>query len=103
MEGDLSDPRNGVSALKHLQQQLSILGHLDALGILSAKDVCYIEFGAGRGKLSGCIQKSIKSHSDDPPLMEDRTSPAPPPPPAFEAEIKNVLTKEHEVQAKDLT
>ena len=103
MEGDLSDPRNGVSALKHLQQQSSILGHLDALGILSAKDVCYIEFGAGRGKLSGCIQKSFKSHSDDPPLMEDRTSPVPPPPPAFEAEIKNVFTKEHEVQAKDLT
>ena len=102
MESELSDPRNGASALKHLQQQSSILGHLDALGILSAKDVCYIEFGAGRGKLSGCIQKSFKSHSDDPPLLADCASPAPPPP-TFEAEMKNVSTKEHELQAEDLT
>lgn len=57
---ELTDPRNGVTALKHLQQQSSILGHLDALGILFSKDVCYIEFGAGRGKLSQCIQKSFQ-------------------------------------------
>ncbi len=97
MESDLSDPRNGASALKHLQQQSSILGHLDALGILSSKDVCYIEFGAGRGKLSGCIQKSFRCQSGD------RASP--PPPPTFEAasEIKSVSTKGHEVQTEDLT
>ena len=99
MENDLSDPRNGASALKHLQQQSSILGHLDTLGILSSKDVCYIEFGAGRGKLSECIQKSFRTHSSDAPSMADHASP----PPTCEAEIKNVSTKRHETEAKDLT
>ena len=60
MMDDLADPRNGATALKHLQQQSSILAHLGALGILWSKDVCYIEFGAGRGKLSECIQKSFQ-------------------------------------------
>lgn len=98
MEGDLSDPRNGSSALKHLQQQSSILGHLDALGMLSSKDVCYIEFGAGRGKLSECIQKSFRTHSSDATSIAGLGSS---PPSTCEAEIKNISTKRHESEAKD--
>ena len=64
MNSELSDPNNGLTALKHLKQQSSILAHLDALGILLSKDVCYIEFGAGKGKLSQCIQKSFEFCSD---------------------------------------
>ncbi|KAG8555946.1 hypothetical protein GDO81_017874 [Engystomops pustulosus] len=47
----LNDPANGDSASKHLKQQGSILGHLDRLGLLGASR-CFVEFGAGRGKLS---------------------------------------------------
>ncbi len=59
MLGDLANPQNGVSALKHLVQQASIVGHMEACGWLGAASyvTCYVEFGAGRGKLTGCIHK----------------------------------------------
>ena len=60
----LSDPVNGPSALKHLNQQSSILGHLKSLGLLTSNDTCYVEFGAGRGKLSECIQKCVQTQLD---------------------------------------
>ncbi|KAM3915149.1 tRNA:m(4)X modification enzyme TRM13 homolog [Leptodactylus fuscus] len=47
----LNDPANGDSASKHLKQQGSILGHLERLGLLGSSR-CFVEFGAGRGKLS---------------------------------------------------
>ncbi|XP_075689461.1 tRNA:m(4)X modification enzyme TRM13 homolog isoform X2 [Rhinoderma darwinii] len=47
----LNDPANGDSASKHLKQQGSILGHLERLGLLG-RSQCFVEFGAGRGKLS---------------------------------------------------
>lgn len=47
----LNDPANGDSASKHLKQQGSILGHLERLGLLG-RSRCFVEFGAGRGKLS---------------------------------------------------
>ncbi|XP_063796139.1 tRNA:m(4)X modification enzyme TRM13 homolog isoform X2 [Pseudophryne corroboree] len=47
----LNDPANGGTASKHLKQQGSILGHLERLGLLGGSQ-CYVEFGAGRGKLS---------------------------------------------------
>ena len=96
MDSELSDPRNGASALKHLQQQSSILGHLAALGILSSEDMCYIEFGAGRGKLSGCIQKSFGTCSDNVPSTADHTLP-----PKCEAE-RSVSTN-HQIGTKDLS
>lgn len=60
LDVDLSDPNNGPSALKHLTQQSSILGHLDALELLRSRDITYIEFGSGRGKLSECIQRALQ-------------------------------------------
>ncbi|XP_073499148.1 tRNA:m(4)X modification enzyme TRM13 homolog isoform X2 [Phyllobates terribilis] len=47
----LNDPANGDSASKHLKQQGSILGHLESLDFLG-QSRCFVEFGAGRGKLS---------------------------------------------------
>ena len=58
MSGNLSDPTNGIAALKHLKQQSSIIGHLDKLSLLRDK-TCFVEFGAGRGKLSQCIQRAL--------------------------------------------
>ena len=66
MSGDLSDPNNGASALKHLVQQASILGHMEGSGLLgpTCPASCYVEFGAGRAKLTGCIHKAVLSSSD---------------------------------------
>ncbi|KAM9365578.1 tRNA:m(4)X modification enzyme TRM13 homolog [Pholidichthys leucotaenia] len=63
LQGALDDPKNGDSAHKHLKQQSSILGHLEELGLLR-RGRCFIEFGAGRGKLSHWIYEAIKSFED---------------------------------------
>ena len=62
MEANLSDPNNGVSARKHLVQQASILGHLQGCGLLGSTcpASCYIEFGAGRAKLTGRIHQAVQ-------------------------------------------
>lgn len=49
---------NGPAAQKHLQQQASLVGHMDKLGLLKDQ-TCYIEFGAGKGGLSHWIQRAV--------------------------------------------
>ncbi|XP_026179030.1 tRNA:m(4)X modification enzyme TRM13 homolog isoform X2 [Mastacembelus armatus] len=61
LQEELNNPSNGDSAHKHLKQQSSILGHLEKLGLLG-RGRCFVEFGAGRGKLSHWIHESLKSH-----------------------------------------
>ena len=62
MAAQLSDPANGASALKHLRQQSSLLSQLEGRGLLDPTSVgCYVEFGAGRGKLTGCIHRAIQA------------------------------------------
>ncbi|KAM9761967.1 tRNA:m(4)X modification enzyme TRM13 homolog [Menidia menidia] len=60
LQEQLSDPKNGDSAHKHLRQQSSILGHLEQLGLLG-RGRCFVEFGAGRGKLSHWIHEALKA------------------------------------------
>ncbi|KAM8875753.1 tRNA:m(4)X modification enzyme TRM13 homolog isoform 1-T2 [Spinachia spinachia] len=60
LQEELNDPKNGDSAHKHLKQQSSLLGHLEALGLLG-RGRCFVEFGAGRGKLSHWIHEALKS------------------------------------------
>ncbi|XP_076582983.1 tRNA:m(4)X modification enzyme TRM13 homolog [Chaetodon auriga] len=60
LQEELSDPNNGDSAQKHLKQQSSILGHLEALELLR-RGRCFVEFGAGRGKLSHWIHEALKT------------------------------------------
>lgn len=43
--------------------QSSILGHLEALGLLG-RGRCFVEFGAGRGKLSHWIHEALKTRDD---------------------------------------
>jgi tRNA:m4X modification enzyme len=59
MKDELANDSNGPTALKHLQQQSSIIGHLDSSKLLSSK-THYIEFGAGRGKLSHWLQLALQ-------------------------------------------
>lgn len=48
--------------LSHLSSvvQSSLLGHLEALGLLG-RGRCFVEFGAGRGKLSHWIHEALKT------------------------------------------
>ncbi|XP_061594105.1 tRNA:m(4)X modification enzyme TRM13 homolog [Cololabis saira] len=60
---ELTNPKNGDSAHKHLRQQSSILGHLEELGLLR-RGQCFVEFGAGRGKLSHWIHEALKTREE---------------------------------------
>ncbi|KAK2835117.1 hypothetical protein Q5P01_015601 [Channa striata] len=69
LQEELNNPKNGESAHKHLKQQASILGHLEELGLLGWGR-CFVEFGAGRGKLSHWIHEALKSQ-DHPKTCRD--------------------------------
>ncbi|NXK94760.1 TRM13 enzyme, partial [Formicarius rufipectus] len=56
----LNDPKNGESAFKHLKQQASILGHMEKLHLLGPGR-CFVEFGAGRGKLSHWVDIALQN------------------------------------------
>ncbi|CAJ1059527.1 tRNA:m(4)X modification enzyme TRM13 homolog [Xyrichtys novacula] len=60
VQEELKNPKNGDSAHKHLKQQSSILGHMEKQGLLGRRR-CFIEFGAGRGKLSHWIHEALKT------------------------------------------
>ncbi|MED6292342.1 hypothetical protein CHARACLAT_032843, partial [Characodon lateralis] len=68
LQEELLNPMNGDSAHKHLKQQASILGHLQELGLLK-RGHCFVEFGAGRGKLSHWIHKALKN-PENPEICE---------------------------------
>ncbi|XP_028918501.1 tRNA:m(4)X modification enzyme TRM13 homolog isoform X1 [Ornithorhynchus anatinus] len=55
----LNDPKNGDSAAKHLKQQASILGNIEKLKLLGPRR-CFVEFGAGRGKLSHWVDTALE-------------------------------------------
>ncbi|XP_030228294.1 tRNA:m(4)X modification enzyme TRM13 homolog isoform X1 [Gadus morhua] len=69
----LHDPNNGDSALKHLKQQASILGNMEEIGLLGSNR-CFVEFGAGKGKLSHWIREAVKGHNDHHFLLVERSS-----------------------------
>ncbi|XP_063284489.1 tRNA:m(4)X modification enzyme TRM13 homolog [Pelobates fuscus] len=69
----LNDPVNGESAAKHLKQQASILGHLDSLGLLGGSR-CFVEFGAGRGKLSHWVDIALQDAENVHFLLVERAT-----------------------------
>ncbi|XP_018582359.1 tRNA:m(4)X modification enzyme TRM13 homolog [Scleropages formosus] len=69
----LSDPKNGDSAFKHLKQQASLLGNMNTLGLLGA-DRCFIEFGAGKGKLSHWMHVAMQECHNVHFLLVERSS-----------------------------
>ncbi|NXT17368.1 TRM13 enzyme, partial [Syrrhaptes paradoxus] len=56
----LNDPKNGEPAFKHLKQQASILGNMEKLHLLGPGR-CFVEFGAGRGKLSHWVDVALQN------------------------------------------
>ncbi|XP_034035179.1 tRNA:m(4)X modification enzyme TRM13 homolog isoform X2 [Thalassophryne amazonica] len=73
LQDELADPKKGDSALKHLKQQSSILGHLEALQLLAGRR-CFVEFGAGRGKLSHWIHGALKNCEEVHLLLVERST-----------------------------
>ncbi|XP_032118841.1 tRNA:m(4)X modification enzyme TRM13 homolog isoform X2 [Sapajus apella] len=59
LQSALNDPKNGDSATKHLKQQASILGNIEKLKLLGPRR-CFVEFGAGKGKLSHWVDIALK-------------------------------------------
>uniref|UniRef100_U3F1R8 tRNA:m(4)X modification enzyme TRM13 n=1 Tax=Callithrix jacchus TaxID=9483 RepID=U3F1R8_CALJA len=55
----LNDPKNGDSATKHLKQQASIVGNIEKLKLLGPRR-CFVEFGAGKGRLSHWVDIALK-------------------------------------------
>ncbi|KAL0082896.1 methyltransferase TRM13-domain-containing protein [Phycomyces blakesleeanus] len=54
-----ASPRTAERFVKHLDQQSSLLGHMVQRGMLDDKKACFVEFGAGRGELSGFLKKAL--------------------------------------------
>ncbi|XP_042191147.1 tRNA:m(4)X modification enzyme TRM13 homolog isoform X1 [Callorhinchus milii] len=69
----LDDPKNGDSASKHLKQQASLVGNLERLGLLGSNR-CFVEFGAGRGKLSHWVARALQGVPNVHFLLVERAS-----------------------------
>ncbi|XP_075792727.1 tRNA:m(4)X modification enzyme TRM13 homolog isoform X2 [Pelodiscus sinensis] len=69
----LNDPKNGESAFKHLKQQASILGYMEKLHLLGPGR-CFIEFGAGRGKLSHWVDIAVQDAENVHFLLVERAT-----------------------------
>lgn len=57
LDEEMKTPGYGLSVIRHLGQNSSLLGHLEQCGLLDTKSkpTCYVEFGAGRGRVSVLI------------------------------------------------
>ncbi|XP_054835865.1 tRNA:m(4)X modification enzyme TRM13 homolog isoform X2 [Eublepharis macularius] len=69
----LNDPKNGDAAFKHLKQQASILGNMERLNLLGPRR-CFVEFGAGRGKLSHWVDIALQDAKDVHFLLVERAT-----------------------------
>ncbi|XP_006643152.2 tRNA:m(4)X modification enzyme TRM13 homolog [Lepisosteus oculatus] len=69
----LNDPKNGDFAVKHLKQQASLLGNLESLRLLGP-DRCFVEFGAGKGKLSHWIDIALQAAKNVHFLLVERAT-----------------------------
>lgn len=58
VEEEIKKPEYGPKTKKHLHQASSILGILEKYGLLKS-ETCYIEFGAGKGKILQNITVSV--------------------------------------------
>ncbi|XP_060685705.1 tRNA:m(4)X modification enzyme TRM13 homolog isoform X1 [Hemiscyllium ocellatum] len=69
----LNDPKNGDFAFKHLKQQASLAGNLERMGLLGSNR-CFVEFGAGRGKLSHWIDLALRDAENIHFLLVERAT-----------------------------
>lgn len=70
---ELSCLHYGQNTKKHIVQTSSLLGHIRNANLMQPK-TCFVEFGAGKGKLSYWIAKSLTSIPDTAALLVERAS-----------------------------
>lgn len=61
---EMKEMADNPTVLKHLKQQASLIGHMDNLGLLKSNTV-FMEFGAGRGKLSHWLQMAVGNSAEN--------------------------------------
>ncbi|KAK2167501.1 hypothetical protein LSH36_27g09072 [Paralvinella palmiformis] len=73
LQEEKAKPHNGAAAQKHINQQASLIGHLQKAGLLR-DGISYLEFGAGKGGLSHWIQLALSQCSNNQYILIDRSS-----------------------------
>ena len=74
MKDEIASDKNGEPARKHLHQQASLISHIHQL-IPNCHNLTFVEFGAGRGKLSHWVERSLStSQSQSEFILVDRAS-----------------------------
>lgn len=73
LKDKINDDSCGRAVKKHLLQNSSLLSHLE-LANLVKENTCFIEFGAGKGKLTYWLGQIIKDKKDCCILLVDRSS-----------------------------
>lgn len=73
LASELKNPLYGKHVKKHLIQNSSLLGHIERAG-LAKDDTCFIEFGAGKGKLTYWLAQMLKNNEKTTIMLVDRSS-----------------------------
>ncbi|XP_076169649.1 tRNA:m(4)X modification enzyme TRM13 homolog isoform X2 [Ptiloglossa arizonensis] len=73
LQGKVHDEYCGRAVKKHLLQNSSLLSHLEHAGLVQ-DNTCFIEFGAGKGKLTYWLGQMIKNKKNSCILLIDRSS-----------------------------
>ncbi|XP_057334873.1 tRNA:m(4)X modification enzyme TRM13 homolog [Microplitis mediator] len=73
LSAEINNSSYGNYLKKHLIQNSSLLAHLNRAGLLK-ENSCFIEFGAGKGKLTYWLAQLIKNTKDSTVILVDRSS-----------------------------
>ncbi|XP_024936538.1 tRNA:m(4)X modification enzyme TRM13 homolog isoform X2 [Cephus cinctus] len=73
LEDELNNTTYGKTVRKHLLQNASLLKHLERVNLIR-ENTCFIEFGAGKGKLTYWLAQMIKKDSSSSIVLVDRSS-----------------------------
>ncbi|ELT93271.1 hypothetical protein CAPTEDRAFT_211974 [Capitella teleta] len=63
LKEEAEKPTNGLQAQKHIQQQASLVGHMEKQNLLKSNSI-FIEFGAGKGGLSHWVQVASQNETN---------------------------------------
>lgn len=64
-----------IKNVKHLDQLSSLIGHMEKNDMLKDKSACFVEFGAGKGDLTGYVKKALQEENGEATyLLLDRKS-----------------------------
>ncbi|KAK9679997.1 Methyltransferase TRM13 [Popillia japonica] len=73
IEEEMTKPELGDKSRKHLIQTSSILGYLKEYDLIKS-DTCFIEFGAGKGKLSFWMANALETVNNSIVLLIEKAS-----------------------------